>query len=637
MVLPMAKLLSSPRPYVAVSATIALGDFGGRAKAAFPEIARSLARPMLNAESFRLPGADDINPAAAMALAQIDDERAREHLKRALGRGRITAAEALFALGKEGTAAIREVLADARNATAALNAIAAFLFYPDPLHFYASAKDIAESIAPLEGMIEDLAGNEDLAAETRRQAAYLIATLTPPPAKLLALVSRWAMSRDETLRGAAETLQSKLRYPDALAAVLRESSDDEESSWRHFDRYQMVAKFGDKASAAVRKLRSLVEQEKEPMAVFAVWALGSIPTEDSRKVLIKALESWNWRVVMVAANSLGRLTGPPAVAAREPLEEIARAHWHPGVREHAGKTLEFVIGRSKPVEPIPEYEVDRLEFGYDILADDWICDGVRSWQDVMPPAPKHSEAPVPKPVHKVSDGWLVVADTPDFEREHLQFSAAPSQPGAVIATGEFAAILGTSTEAFVLEIEKIRSSDSFWSRVLRVRRLNGKWLAEAFAELPIGAKPKGRTQDGALIVGSKWGDVRIDANGSIATGPCIERFPTQRLGGELVQKLLDDGGFRSLLTKRKVPIPLPLSWQHHDSDGLVFQRKPVHVVDNVVGPDLGRELRIGQMKTYSTTTASVSFSYWDLGIEGTATFDKGSSGWHVKELSLRRP
>jgi hypothetical protein len=61
------------------------------------------------------------------------------------------------------------------------------------------------------------------------------------------------------------------------------------------------------------------------------------------------------------------------------------------------------------------------------------------------------------------------------------------------------------------------------------------------------------------------------------------------------------------------------------------------VVDNVLGPDLGRELRVSRVEMDATTAGSVTFAYWDLGIEGSATFEKGSSGWHVEELEFRHP
>jgi HEAT repeat protein len=627
MVLPMASLLSSPRPYVAAAAAIALGNLGPKASAAFPALVRALAHPMRNGESFAVPGADDINPGVAMALVQIDRERARVHLKQALRRGRVTAAEALFTLGSRGTDTIREVLADSGHAATALHAVATLLFYPE-------AENVATKIAPFKDELDILATNEKLGAETRKEAAALLVHLTPPSAVLLSLASRWATSPTETLREEATNLQSKLGDPRALARLLREPIEGESSPWLYFESYQLVAEYGEKADAAVPRLIELLEGQQSPTAVFAAWTLGKIPTESSRKALIKSLDSWNWMVAIVAANSLGQL-GTRAALARQQLERLAKAHWHPGVRAQAASALEAALGRAKPVEPTPYYRINQLELGHEMLSDDWVCEGVRLWQDVTPLAPTDSEAPAPKPVHKVSDGWLVVTNTPDFEPEQLRFTTALGQEGNIIATGRFPAIVGTSNEAFVLESKK---RSPFWSRLLRIRRASGKWLAESFVELPIGAKPRGRAPDGALILRSNWGDVRIDTNGNVVTGSCIERYPAATgLGHELVQRLLDDRRFHDLLTKRKAPIPLPLSWQHHDSAGLVFEGKPVHVVDNVLGPDLGRELRVSRVEMDATTAGSVTFAYWDLGIEGSATFEKGSSGWHVEELEFRHP
>lgn len=110
-----------------------------------------------------------------------------------------------------------------------------------------------------------------------------------------------------------------------------------------------IAEMGDNARNAGPAVVALLTGSKREVRLAAARTLGFIGYDGASTPLAKLLEDKDdWRVVYVAAESLGRLR---AAAALPALEKVATTHWYPPVRDSARRAASAIRGSAQYPDP----------------------------------------------------------------------------------------------------------------------------------------------------------------------------------------------------------------------------------------------------------------------------------------------
>ncbi|QSQ15844.1 HEAT repeat domain-containing protein [Myxococcus landrumensis] len=104
-----------------------------------------------------------------------------------------------------------------------------------------------------------------------------------------------------------------------------------------------IAEFGEQANPHAGELvAGLMGHRNADVRVFAARTVGLIQHAEARDALVACLDDVvDWRLVLAAAESLGRLRAAKAI---ESLERVSAAHWFPPVRDAARKSIRVIRG-----------------------------------------------------------------------------------------------------------------------------------------------------------------------------------------------------------------------------------------------------------------------------------------------------
>jgi hypothetical protein len=144
---------------------------------------------------------------------------------------------------------------------------------------------------------------------------------------------------------------AQLRHPAALEPLQRrlaslrpEAAQSEEGRWEVRRLIGQIERYGEAAQASGAAIVRYLQAEHDPdLRADAALALGRIGDASAAASLIALAPQFDddWLLAYNATESLGRIR---AVSARPLLANVARAHWHRGVRNNAERALNMIAG-----------------------------------------------------------------------------------------------------------------------------------------------------------------------------------------------------------------------------------------------------------------------------------------------------
>jgi FKBP-type peptidyl-prolyl cis-trans isomerase/HEAT repeat protein len=581
----LAKLLSAKNDSVARAVAVTLGAAGPEAAASFPALAREL-----NVKRATLQGRD-LNSAIPWALAEIDKKRATPLLKAACQRGNVHAARVLLDDDPE---SFRAVVASS-NPSEAVKMLTddSLLMHLDPY--------LDESTRV--PYLELAAKNPKLPAALKKSVAEILAERAKPS---------WRSSPVE-----------------AMAEIDRVLSDREMSAIDSFytdhysEAFRVVARAGRDAVALVPRLLAMLKREPV-VAARATWALGEIPDPAARAAVKTALGSDDWRVVLVAANALGR----QGAEAKDSADALARvAHWHPAVSATATAAAAAVRGKGPapaPVEPLdgpllrgPGYSWGETN---EALGTGFRCTAAASWGKPTTTAGcsvpgELDKATACTSVQRIEAGSLRVEEYDRYalleQNPHklkLEFVPQRAESEKAITTvtqGYVMGVTGSGTRAIAVETERWPTSRDAQNGLgpgrtwlSRFERKGETWSTLPMVELPAGLADVDRLPDGSLRLDFPNSQLvlRVLPDGRIASGDCRP----DPLGGDvpwvaMLQAVLDERGFVGRIEAGGIAAPLHVSFESATPAGaetLRFAGQPVVIEKDARTIDAGRTLHV---------------------------------------------
>jgi len=548
----LAKLLSAKNDSVARAVAGALGAAGPEAAAVFAALALEL-----NVERNTIRGRD-FNGAIPWALAEIDPKRATPLLKAACQRGNLSAARVLLEGDPD---SFRAVLASP-------NPGEAVKMLTDYHRFMALDPYLDETTRV--PYLELAAKNRKLPAALRKSVAEILAEQSKPS---------W---HSDPVEAMAEI--------DRLLTDTESSVIDPFRTDQYSEAFRVVARAGKDAAGLVPRL--LAMQKSEPVvAARTIWALGESPDPAAQTAVKAALGSDDWRVVLVAANALGR-RGADAKDAADTLTKLGRSHWHPAVRATATVAAAAITGKGPvpaPVEP-PEGPATRGP-GYswgetnEALGTGFRCAAAASWGKPAPsarcPVPGELDKTIPcAAVQRIEGGSLRVEQYDRYalmeqspHKLKLEFvpQRAESQKDIVIVTqGYVMGVIGAGPRAVAVETERWPTSQyaeggfgpgRAW--LSRFERKGETWTRLPIVELPAGLRAVERLPDGSLQLEFPNSQLvlRVLVDGRLAWGDCQpDPFDGNFTWAAMLQALLDEHALVERIGAGGVQAPLHVSF-----------------------------------------------------------------------------
>jgi virginiamycin B lyase len=530
----LVTLLDSPDKRTAGSAAHALSKFGEAARPAIDALARSLLRG---------------NGWASGALSNTKDPKAIPPLVAGALAGEPTAAPALMRMGPDGQRAAAQMLAQNTHVAAISEEFMNGIRFGDG--------DRSALVAPLVAVVR----NEKLTSENRVLACRALGALGRTAVDALPALRTIVKSSDQTLAQAATTALSSIGDPEripALIAQLRAASTRREaiSAARELS---TLGPEGRKATPLVveRAHGASWDEQVELVDILASFAdVGAVP------FMIDELKSPSWRVTMAAVRGLGRMGGA-AKSALPALDETARRHWLPRIRQYAGESREALAkGGTKGKEGFVASE--RIVVGPEVAARN--SDGARgsvvtqsisagpntkmAWSEWSARLPAGGTCRGPK--SGAQDAWKTASDlAADLPAKlaHLArnqrgyFVTYPTNGGLLVGTsrGEFGGEVvwvKDGREETVTRGNVFAIVDRPWGLVLlqglahlmmdygRASILTadatGKWTSRPFLELPADPYALRELPDGGLAIATKYGTLTLDGTGAVQSYDCVE-------------------------------------------------------------------------------------------------------------------
>ena len=628
---PLAKLLAVKNDSVARAGAAALGAAGPEAVGVFPALLGELdvKRPTLHGTAFN----DEI-PAA---LATIAPERAIPSLKTACRKGNVAAARVLL----ERKPDIFRAIVTSADAAAAVKMIAD----ATTLGMLAPFLDEERRVPYLELASK----NPKLPPALKKSVAAILAERAKPswptdPASALAEIDRLLADRES-------------QYGDDIYSGL----------------FRAVARGQEAAAPLVPRLVAMLKS-RPAIATRATWVLGEIPDPAARAAVAAVLGSDNWRIVLVAANALGR-QGHEAKGAVAALTKLAKTHWHPAVRAMAAAAAGAIAGQGPTPAPLdnPAERTLRSQGHYwqqanEDLGTGFRCKAPPAWG--VPAAQASCRLPdeIDRTinctlVHRLNGGYLRVesggnnalgatGESPKLKLEFVPERPEPQPAIAKLTEGYIMGVTSKGARAVAVESElgKIspaeqgRGPGRTWLDIFE--RRGEAWAALPAIELPSGLGGVARLPDGGLELDFPNSQLvlRIAPDGQVVTGAC-QPDPLARAYSwpALVQAVLDQPGLAARLKAGGVVPPLHVSFASPwpaGAESLRFAGQPVVVDTDERMIAAGRTLLVHQAsREYReddrrwvrapTDVLSMAVVYEAMQIEESFRLAPDRGGWRV--------
>lgn len=348
-------------------------------------------------------------------------------------------------------------------------------------------------------------------------------------------------------RSAGDLLKISEQNPDAFRAVVTEALANMKtpeavpnlliylSETQRPVFFRDIAALGKNGVSAGPELVQYLHHDDWSVQINAARALGYIGYSQAIQPLVELLDNTdNWRLVFVAAESLGRLRSKYSVPA---LSRIAQQHWYPPVRRAAAKALEDISGivddssgknsRNFPLEFFGYRSVKFNQKTYAGNGDVEIIDTrnfaagnglspscltnctYKAYNNYLQPT-AHQQ--VPDFGIEVSNGYLVGASRGEWGGELVHIDTDGNE--VKVITDNVTAIYRNSEGIFVIAgLARLTINQGL---VYKVERENlGNWKATKWKALPGAPISSALTTDGRIFVKCVSGTVVIGPDGLI--------------------------------------------------------------------------------------------------------------------------
>ncbi|NOY00642.1 MAG: HEAT repeat domain-containing protein [Verrucomicrobia bacterium] len=385
--------------------------------------------------------------------------------------------------------------------------------------------EAASAVEPLIEIISD----KSLPKDNRRFAILALGSFAKKSHAAVPLLQELAREDPGSFESAVETAIMRMEAPEALGIHVKQLHEDPEIL-----SFRAIASFGEHGKSVGSALVQYLNYKDWDVKIGAVAALGYIEYDQASPSLIEVLENKNdWRLVYVAAESLGRIGAKDSVRA---LTKVSLSHWYPPVRDVAKGVVEVIRSNavykpknssSNPSMDFFDYVYAGRELGKPSAVENKRQSAKGSLNEkelkkLVYEIETHyygsegkmirKRKQIPETGIKVEDGYLVGASRGEWGGE-LMF---------IDGNGAFTKILDdniqgiyhtTSGIVVVAGIAHLSFNRGMLYKV--IKKADGKWAAVKWRALPGVPRSSDLRENGDLFIGSPFGSVLVSPDGSI--------------------------------------------------------------------------------------------------------------------------
>lgn len=287
------------------------------------------------------------------AIAQIGTSRAIAFLAEELRRVKNADSQIGVAFGRLGTKGVPTLCHLVRTHSPKDSELASAI-----ITIFARLNDTAKQSAAIP--LRNLAIDTALPIANRQTAIYALSELGEPGRRFVPVLQDLARRNPqrlgETVQNALTSLEASEAVPGLLVSLKRRE-----------DRvvYRDIASLEERGRAAGPEIVRRFTHTNWDIRVMAARTVGFIQYTEAIPALILLLSNTeDWRLVRVAAESLGRLQAGQALGA---LQRVAAQHWYLPVREAAQKAIAHIQWRAAYPKTPPNSNFAFTFFGFEYL------------------------------------------------------------------------------------------------------------------------------------------------------------------------------------------------------------------------------------------------------------------------------
>lgn len=368
-----------------------------------------------------------------------------------------------------------------------------------------------------------LATDETQPAAKRRRAIVALGLIGEPAQRAVVRLQErkdyWELQGDSKLKRVVDEAIVRVGASEAVPILTRalKESQEAESTLLILRDIAALSQRGVMAGSTVIKYLNAADWEVRVAAVRTLGYIGFQEAERDLTALLKNKE--DWRLVLSAAESLGRLKNKQAIAT---LEEVSKNHWHPRVREAADRAISATerdnAKKENSAEPSP---VAQEFFDYENFDDK-----MDSLKEAEAPLLKIPVAVTPSQRLTVDNGYFIATDNGEWGGE-TKFIDSKKHAHLVVSENTQALYRISSGALAVTGLAHMGTSIGAIYKLSK--RADGSWVGEKWRALPGGPRFSRMLQKGYLFVSCYGGIVTISPDGEIRSLTRSESLrPTDR-------------------------------------------------------------------------------------------------------------
>ena len=187
--------------------------------------------------------------------------------------------------------------------------------------------------------LTEIALDDNIAEYVRRMAIFGLGSIGETARRSVEALLDLADKDPESFETAVAGALWGMKAPEAVSYLLRDLNE-----YPNIISFRDIAELGEDGVSAGPELIQYLNHENWRVRIGAARTLGFVGYKGASQPLIGVLDNVDdWRLVYVAAESLGRLQSQESIHA---LARLEQEHWYPPIREAAGKALEVIRGKS---------------------------------------------------------------------------------------------------------------------------------------------------------------------------------------------------------------------------------------------------------------------------------------------------
>jgi HEAT repeat protein len=386
-------------------------------------------------------------------------------------------------------------------------------------------KELGEQAVTAIDPLLKIASDQTIPPKERIRAITAVGSIGLPAERAVPNLQTLQRNSDIEIRSAATAAILNIGSAEAapiLAARLEHTADPHRRMLLMRDIAELKA-LGKSAGPTVAKY---LNDEDWNVRVGATRALGYIGYEEAVDDLIKLWSRLDdWRLVLSAAESLGRLKAERALPA---LKKVATTHWYPPVRKSA-QNADKAIRSGEVAESKYHAENFPVEyFGYEQAGDNMEMLEIEDVKSIRFTLDTTQHQPLTVAIKekdgtvksrqlrgvKVEDGYLVGSDNGEWGGE-ITFVGLSNDPH-VIAHDNTEAIYKTTHGIIAVTGLAHMTSNSGFIQTLS-KGVDGRWTATKWKTLPGAPRFSRLLRDGRLLISCYGGIVLVSSDGEMTS------------------------------------------------------------------------------------------------------------------------